>query len=56
VFPYGSWHNEGSPPAEILVVSDPAPQVGIGLSCDEKVLTLLYVGAMVVVMESSPPE
>jgi hypothetical protein len=40
----------------MLVVSDPAPQVGIGLACEEKVLTLLYVGGRVVVTESSPPE
>lgn len=45
-----------SPPAEILAVSDPAPHVGIGLSCDEKVLTLTYVGDSVVVTESSPLE
>jgi hypothetical protein len=45
-----------SPPADMLAVSDPAPQVGIGLSCDENVLTLTYVGGRVVVVESSPPE
>jgi hypothetical protein len=38
------------------VVPDPAPQDGSGLSCDEKVLTLIYVGGIVVVIDSSPPE
>lgn len=41
-----------SPPAETLALSGALPQVGIGLSCDEKVPTLTYVGGRVVVTPS----
>jgi hypothetical protein len=41
VFPYGSWQTELSPLEDTVAAALPAPQVGIGLSEDTKVLILL---------------